>query len=421
MQITNRLDVDLLAVETDDEVSLLLDLTAPVIDLARPARPRTLVVVLDRSGSMAGDRLDAAKRALGELVDRLDPADRFGLVTFDNQVQVQIAAVPLTDKSATRQRIAQIRPGGSTDLSAGYLRGLQEATRAADGTGGKVLLISDGHANAGVTDPDRLRGIAAAAVRQGVVTSTLGLGLGYDEVLLSAIAAGGTGGELFAEDADDAVVAMAREIDGLLSQTVQAASVLIRMASTCRRLMVVNDMSSVVIPDGVLVELGALYSGETRRLVVTFDVPGVASPGPAAVADLDIKWVELASLIEHTVSVPVRITVVSGNRAAGRRVDSLVRAELAYLRAQRSKRAAAEQMSQGNIAGAAASLGLARTALAGAAPAAPMAMQAEIAEDLLTVGDLEREVTSGSVSRAAKRLSADTARKSRRRGSGSRI
>lgn len=92
--------------------------------------PRTLVVVLDRSGSMAGDRLSGAKTALLELVDRLAPADRFGVVTFDTRVQVVIPAAPLTDK---------------------------------------------------------------AAAKAGITTTTIGFGLGYDERLLSAIAAGGNG------------------------------------------------------------------------------------------------------------------------------------------------------------------------------------------------------------------------------------
>lgn len=416
MHITTQLDLDVLAVETDDQVSLLLELTAPPATTDRPREVKTLIVVLDRSGSMDGSRLDAAKRALTELVDRLDPADRFGLVTFDNHVTVHIAAAPLADKPAAKRLIAQIHAGGSTDLSAGYLRGLQEAARAADGTGATVLLISDGHANAGVTDPEQLRAVAAKAGGQHVMTSTLGLGLGYDERLLSAIAAGGSGSELFAEHADAAVAAISREIDGLLAQTAQAASVHIRMASTCRRLMLVNELSSVVTPDGVMVELGAFYAGETRRLVITFDVPGIAALGLAAVADLDVSWVELPGLVQHTVTIPVHVNVLPGDQAAGRVPDPVVRTELAYLQTQRAKRTAAQQMSRGDAAGALSSLRFAAATLTGAAPAAPAGMRFEIDEDLAAISDLEREVSSGTLSRAAKQASADTAFKSRRRG-----
>ena len=218
MHITTQLDLDVIAIERDDQLSLLVELTAPTPEPAAERSPRTLVVVLDRSGSMAGERLDGAKAALTALVDRLDPADRFGLVTFDDEVRVEIAAAPMTDKHAAKQRIAGVQPGDMTNLSAGYLRGLQEAQRAKTAAGAAVLLISDGHANAGITDAEQLRRGGRQGQPGAVTTSTLGFGLGYDETLMRAIAAGGTGSELFAEHADDAMVAIAGEIDGLLAQ-----------------------------------------------------------------------------------------------------------------------------------------------------------------------------------------------------------
>ena len=417
MHISTQLDVDVIALESADEVSLLVELTAPVADHDQRRAPRTLVVVLDRSGSMTGERLDGAKKALIDLVDRLDPADRFGLVTFDDRVRVEIAAAPLTDKAGAKHRIAGIDAGGMTDLSAGYLRGLQEARRAADGGGGTVLLVSDGHANAGVTDPERLGEVAAKAGSAGVATSTIGFGLGYDETLLSAIAAGGNGSELRAEDADEAMVAISGELDGLLAQTAQAASVLIRMTSLCKRLLVVNELSSVVTPDGVLVELGAFYSGEVRRLVVTFDVPGIGALGLAEIAGLDFTWVELPALVQHSVAVPVHVNVLPGDQAAGRIPDPVVRTELAFLRTQRAKRAAAERMSQGDVRGAMSDLNVARGLLLQAQVGAPMAMVGILSEDLGAIDELEREAVSGDLSRAAKRASVDTTSKSRRRGS----
>jgi Ca-activated chloride channel family protein len=418
MHISTQLDLDVLALEGDDRLSLLVELTAPISDPGERHSPRTLVVVLDRSGSMAGDRLDGAKRALTDLVDRLDPADRFGLVTFDDQVRVEIAATPMTDKPAAKRRIAEIAAGGMTDLSAGYLRGLQEAGRAADGTGGTVLLISDGHANAGITDPDTLRGVAAKAGSDGIATTTIGFGLGYDENLLRAIAGGGNGSELFAEHADQAMVAIAKELDGLLSQTAQATSVLIRMAPACKGLLVVNDLSSVVTADGVLIELGSFYSGENRRLVVTFDVPGIAALGLAEIAGLAFNWVELPALQQHSVTVPVHVNVVPGDQAAGRIPDPVVRTELAYLQVQRAKRAAVESMSRGDAGGAASGLRMAGAMIAQAMSAAPAPMMADLSADLDAINELQVEVTSGDLARAAKRASADVTLKSRRRGSG---
>jgi Ca-activated chloride channel family protein len=101
MHLNALLDVEVVAVETEDELSVLLELQAPQSEAQAKRPAHTLQVVLDRSGSMNGGRLEAAKRGLRELVARLDPKDRFGLVTFDNDVYVDVPCRPLTDRAAS--------------------------------------------------------------------------------------------------------------------------------------------------------------------------------------------------------------------------------------------------------------------------------------------------------------------------------
>src|SRR5687768_3868066 len=99
MRISAHLDVDVIAVETDDQLSVLIEMTAPPAPQdATPRQPSTLEVVLDRSGSMTGGRLDGAKLALTGLIDKLDPTDNFGLVVFDHEVEVVVPAGQLRDK-----------------------------------------------------------------------------------------------------------------------------------------------------------------------------------------------------------------------------------------------------------------------------------------------------------------------------------
>src|SRR4051794_13308563 len=126
MQVSAHADVDAVAVEQDDQVTVMLKLIAPAAQTENPRPAATVQVVLDRSGSMDGERLDAAKDALARLVDRLDPADRFGVVAFDDEVQIVVPAGGLTDKHATRDAIVAVDSGGMTNLSGGLLRGMQE-------------------------------------------------------------------------------------------------------------------------------------------------------------------------------------------------------------------------------------------------------------------------------------------------------
>ncbi|SDT34543.1 Ca-activated chloride channel family protein [Friedmanniella luteola] len=416
MHLNTHLDLDVVAHETEDHVSVLVELTAPQLPTNITRSPATLVVVLDRSGSMAGDRIEAAKTALLALVDRLDPRDRFGLVAFDDHVQVVVPAGPLVDKLAVRQAIAAIDDGGSTDLSAGYFRGLQEARRVAGRDGATLLLVSDGHANAGVCDPTQLGDVARKAHADGITTTTLGMGLGFDERLLSAIAAGGAGNEHFAENADDAVTLVAGEVDGLLSLAAQAGSLLVRMSPHVRGVRVVNELPSVVVPEGVLVELGSFCSGESRKLVLTFDVPGIPALGLAEIATLEFTFVALPALEQHTVTVPLHVNVVPGDQAAGRIPDPVVRTELAFQQAQRAKREASTALSAGDSKSARRSLRAARSALQDACAAAPAAMAAELQDELAVLTELQQQAASGDLAHAAKLSSADASYKSRTRG-----
>src|SRR5689334_24834889 len=112
MQLSTKLDCDLVAVEQADELTLLVELTAPTPETTVRRQPATLQIVLDRSGSMAGDRLEGAKTALFALIDRLDPTDNFGLVAFDQYVQVVVPAGPLTNKDSVKAAIAAVDDGG---------------------------------------------------------------------------------------------------------------------------------------------------------------------------------------------------------------------------------------------------------------------------------------------------------------------
>jgi Ca-activated chloride channel family protein len=406
MHLNAHLDVDLVAVEQVDQITIMLELLAPTPAEHAPRPPATVQVVLDRSGSMdVGDRLPAARAALAALVDRLDPRDAFGLVVFDDRVDVAVPAGPVADKAAIHAAIAAISARGSTNLSAGLLRGIQEARRAAEPGVATLLLISDGMANEGVTDPERLEAVASAAQRGGTTISTIGLGLGYDERVLAAVARGGLGNHGFAEDADAAAGAVAGEVDGLMAKSVQAASLIVRPTSEVQAVTVFNDLPANGVAGGVMVELGDLWAGEQRRLLLGLTVPSIATLGLAQVATLELRYVALPDLSEQVVTLPISVNVVPGDEAAGRVPDPRVHTELLFQRAQEAKRAAADAIARGDEDRALDLLSIAGASLAGVD---------DVERGVLL--DLAADIGAGGAARAAKRSRMDHHLKSRKRG-----
>ncbi|MEO6471923.1 MAG: VWA domain-containing protein, partial [Aeromicrobium sp.] len=348
-----------------------------------------LQVVLDRSGSMAGAPLEGAKKALIALVRRLEPTDNFGLVTFDDSAQVVVPAGPLTDKESAIHLIEGVRSGGSTDLSAGYLRGLREIRRVA-AAGGTVLIVSDGHVNAGIQAVDEFASITAKSYGEGIVTSTLGYGQGYDETLLSAIARSGSGNHVFAGNPDAAGAAIAGEVEGLLSKVVQAVSLMVNFEPSVEFLRLYNDLPAQQIgAGGVMIELGDLYSEETRKVLLKFKVPAMAGLGLAKIATLELAYVELPGLIEHVASLPISVNVVPGDEAAGRVPHPTVESEVLFQEAQDVKRQASEAFERGDLESGKRLLGETKTHLAKSLGVAPEGLKEEIRAELDEVDQMD--------------------------------
>ena len=141
---------------------------------------------------------------------------------------------------------------------------------------------------------------------------------------------------------------------------------------------VINDLTVAALPDGVMIELGSLYAGETRKLILTLAVPGIPALGLAEIATLELGYVALPALEQQTITLPLHVNVVPGDQAAGRIPDPVVRTEAAFQRAQQAKREASSAWSAGDPRAAAAALGSARTLLRTAHAAAPAPMAAEL-------------------------------------------
>ncbi len=167
-------------------------------------RPRlNIALVIDRSSSMSGDRIIQAKIASKQVLDLLSTDDIFSLISYDNDAEVLVPATKIGNRHKIEKMIDALSPRGSTALYAGVQAGGTEIKKFFDQNQvNRVILLSDGQANIGPSSPSVLGDLGRELGSKGISVSTIGLGLGYNEDLMTQLAIQSDGNHAFVETPD---------------------------------------------------------------------------------------------------------------------------------------------------------------------------------------------------------------------------
>lgn len=255
-----------------------LRLQAPQAPPAGDRAPIDLALVLDRSGSMAGRKFELARKAAARALRLLHPDDRFALVVFDDEVNV-VAPAQAARPEAVALALASLRrvePRGSTDLCAGWLQGCEQAVTALTSERmARCLLLTDGLANVGVTDPSALVELASRWHARGVVTTAFGVGSDFDEELLQKMALAARGHFYFIEEAAQVPDLLTSELGETLEVVARDVAVHVRVPDGAH-ISPLSDHSVVAGPaaDTVSLPMGDLTSGELVDVVFELGLPG---------------------------------------------------------------------------------------------------------------------------------------------------
>lgn len=324
-----------LLAEHHTEVFALVRAQAPSRpqDSENDRMPLNLSLVLDRSGSMSGKPLEEAKCCAAYIVDQLDSRDRVSLVAYDNRVDVLIPSTPVTDKAGLKRVIDGIYSGGSTDLYGGWEEGAKQCLIAAGSDClSRVLLLSDGCANHGLTRPEEVAPFLAEMLEAGVSTSTYGLGHHFNEELMVEMAKAGSGQSYYGESAEDLLDPFQEEFS-LMSALCARRVKLTLSAPIGVTFELLNDYRHLTGTTWQMPDLA--YDGEAWALVklnVSNDIPPDGTTGDIEVLRAFISYTDVESDAPDTRSYTLRLPRIDASAWAAIAMDERVTGRVQEIR-----------------------------------------------------------------------------------------
>ena len=315
--------------------------------------PLNVALVLDRSGSMAGEKIARTKEAALALIENLTPFDVLSIVSYGDTAEVHRAPEPVTDKAAAREAVLGVSPYGDTNLSGGWLKGLSLlAEREGEDFIHRVLLLTDGRANRGVIEKDALVEIARQYRERAIATTSIGFGRDFDEELLVGMARAGGGSFHYVDRPDAASSAFLQEFGEISRVFGQNLEVGVKPAEGGAAPEILTELT--VGEEGGLpvVALGDIRECDRKHLLIAFTVPENAEPGECELASIRVRYDAVRGKVgerRHVLSASLAVTDV-GTVLPPRNPE--VEKELALYEIARAKREARERLEAGDAEGA---------------------------------------------------------------------
>jgi Ca-activated chloride channel homolog len=294
-------------------IDLLLQFQPITSDAPQKRRPLNLSIVIDRSGSMAGQPLKQAINAARLLVEHLTPEDTLSVVIYDDDVETIFEPQLVKNKDIIYTVLSKIKAGGCTNLSGGWLKGCEhvQAHQSPDKIN-RVLLLTDGQANVGITDSKVLINTAQQKAQNfNISTTTLGFGSHFNEDLLIGMAKSAYGNFYFIQTPEDLVEVFRIELESLSSLVAQDLVVTLTPHHGVQIEQVLNSYRCKDKADGMEILLGDVYEVEDKQLAMVISVPAQAAIGTQTLLTLQYRYQTVVNetieptAAEMTLSLPV--------------------------------------------------------------------------------------------------------------------
>ena len=245
---------------------------------------------------MGGERIDQATEAAVMAVNTLSAQDTLSVVIYDDVVDVIVPAAKVDNKAKLISQIRErLTARGGTALFAGVSRGIKENSKFLDKAHvNRIILLSDGQANIGPSSTSELAELGKIAARKGIAITTMGIGEGYNEDLMAAIAQYSDGNHVFVQNTDALEKAFAHEFRDLMSVVAQDEVVQINVADNDKPLRLLGREGEIR-DNTVTVKLNQLYANQEKYVMLEV----LPAKGQAAqskpLAEVNVSYNNLAT------------------------------------------------------------------------------------------------------------------------------
>ncbi len=322
IQVNYSLSHSLIATNTGTAVDLILNFNGEKAENSSSRHPLNLSLVIDRSGSMAGQPLQYAIKAAQKLVESLTAQDIISIVIYDDQADVILAPRLVTDKADICAKLNRIQAGGCTNLSAGWLLGCEQVKSHLNTEYlNRVLLLTDGQANLGITDPQILTKTAQKQAEQGIITTTLGFGTYFNEDLLIAMADAAGGRFYFIQSPDDTADVFRIELESLTSVVAQNLTVKLQPEGSIELREILNNYRTNSIDNGLEVFVGDVYEVEAKQLALQLIIPPQNQLGQLPLLQLNYKYQTIVNDSIEQILGELKVTINIGSEAEAEQIQ----------------------------------------------------------------------------------------------------
>ena len=311
--------------QADSETTAFLRvaLTGFELDSDIERAPLNVALVLDQSSSMRGDKIERAKEAAIMAVSKLSADDVVSIVTYDSTVRVLVPATKATDKSELYDAIQSIRANGSTALFAGTSKGANEVGQYLSRERvNRVVLLSDGMANIGPDSPKELGELGKALAKKGMSVSTIGLGLGYNEDLMTQLANFSDGNHDFVKNSADLARVFDREFGDAMSVVAQDVTIEIICEDGVTPLRIIGR-DGTIIGNRVTTRVNQLYSAQENYVILEVRVPASKEGSSRDVAKVNVNYSNMATKKNEQANDLVAVNFTSNREKVKSSIDKV--------------------------------------------------------------------------------------------------